>query len=227
MYDEYDADKAMKYLLAQKELIETAQTIEHEIQRPLDFDYAQAYTEIQQKTALIEKRKQEGPQDFSDIYYLSFYRSLDKDVYTVLDQNTPNRLVIANIRPTVFIDKMEANVSQRMRLGGLRFAKMLEKTGRAFDPFLFIQAYVNIWKGEESHEPGEYDIQQQPTAEALLKLVQKDIKMTSMLKQNEEAIFVDWLPIKVKDLCVEGGYGYLGARVFFTFSEEGELKRDE
>ena len=227
MYDAYDGQKALAFLHNQLELIETAQAIEQSNQCALDFDYANAYQELDQKITAVKQRQHVEHEDYTDIYHLSFYQPLTEDINTVLESKMPDRLVIAKARPSVFIDKMEANVNQRIRLSGLRFSKMMHKINNDFDLFELIAAYVALWKGPASFEPGDYDIQQQETAEALLKLIRKDIQMASLLEQTEQFNHQDihWLPIQVEKDKVSTGFEYLDDKRFFTLTQDGHLKR--
>lgn len=225
MYDAFDHKKALTYLNNQLELIKTAQIIEQNNQQPLDFDYAQAYDELDQKIIEVQQRQQDELADYSDIYPLNFYQPLTEDINTVLDSNITNRLVITKAKPTVFIDKMEANVNQRMRLSGLRFSKMMSKIEPDFDLYKLIEAYVTLWKGSKSHEPGEYDIQQLQSAQELLKLIKKDIQMASILEQANQLSHsnIFWLPILKDGDKIKTGFEYLDNTTLFTLSDKGEL----
>jgi UDP-N-acetyl-D-mannosaminuronate dehydrogenase len=227
MYDAYDCQKVLAFLHNQLELIKTAQAIEQSNQYALDFDYARAYQELDQKITEVKQRQNIKDEDYTDVYHLSFYQPLIEDIHTVLDRKMPDRLVIAKAQPSVFIDKMEANVNQRIRLSGLRFFKMMQKINNDFDLFELIAAYAALWKGPVSYEPGDYDIQQQETAESLLKLIRKDIQMASLLEQCEQFNHKDihWLPIQIETDKVSTGFEYLDNKLLFTLTHDGRLKR--
>jgi hypothetical protein len=212
MFDVQDKEKARCFLKNQLEVIDLANAIGRSIERPLNFDFDRATSELNQKLAQLDSpnslnalETQEQP-DYQDIYELSFYGPLQEDVFTILDHNDQNRLVIAKARPTVFIDKMDANINQRMRLSGLRLVKMFENsvTGEVPD---IIRSYLAVWKGPESHAPGEYDIQKQENTTALLKLIQKDFRIARMLNQKHLEKFsdIEWLSVEAGTQDMQSG----------------------
>ncbi len=245
MFDVQDKEKARSFLKNQLEVIDLANAIGRSIERPLNFDFDRAMSELNQKLAQLDSpntinalETQEQP-DYQDIYELSFYGPLQEDVFTILDHNDQNRLVIAKARPTVFIDKMDANINQRMRLSGLRLVKMFENsvTGEVPD---IIRSYLAVWKGPESHAPGEYDIQKQENTTALLKLIQKDFRIARMLNQKHLEKFsdIEWLSVEAGSQDMQSGEELTGdvlsgdilagyildqKQVKFRLTENGEL----
>lgn len=225
MFDSNDADKALKFLDSQQEVIRLAKQIGDELKRPLPFDFESAQTEIDERRQQVIKRDQQDSQhDFHDIYQLPFYQSLDEDVYTVLDPEDQNRLLLSRARPTVFIDKMDANINQRMRLSGLRLIKMAERTEQQ-SIIEIVAAYVKVWKGPESHAPGEYDIQSQSSVSELLRLIQKDFRMASMLNQASLKRFeaLQWKSFDDDNNTIMVSYSLDREQGEFSLDADGQL----
>lgn len=213
MFDPESASAAARFLDAQRDVIARARAIEAEGYPALDFDYAAALRRVDAALRELERRRRGGGGGFGDLYQLGLFPPLEQEVQTILDRGAASRLVMARARPTIFIDKMEANVNQRMRLSGLRVTKMAQlarDNGGTVDAPAVLRAYARTWRGTATGEPWEADIQGQATPAELLALIRKDFHLASMasdpllqalgsLTWEEASVEADGIRLRLRD----------------------------